>query len=85
MNKKPIIISVILIIIICVILLVPFKSSRLNDGGTIIYSAPLIKIVKWYYWSNNYADSYYSTAVYFFPNNLKNINELRKEHFEKFK
>jgi len=88
MKKKIFLISGILIILI--VLLVPFKRDTLEDGGTKIYSAPLLKVVQWYHsgLSVDYEDGtwhetepYYSTSIYFFPRNLKNINDLAKEYW----
>ena len=76
--------------IILIILLVPFKRDTVEDGGTKIYSAPLLKVVQWYNskLSIDYEDGAwdeiepdYSTSIYFFPNNLKSINELAKEYY----
>lgn len=79
--KKKVIITVCLLIIAAVILCVPFHVAHLNDGGTVIYSAPLVKIVKWFHLgeNNNFETGYYSTSVYFFPDSIKDINELELE------
>ena len=67
------------ILIILVVLLVPFKHDILSDGGTRIYSAPLLKVVQWLHWDALDADPdstrLYITSIYFFPENLKNIND----------
>lgn len=74
------------ILIILIVLFVPFKYDTLQDGGTRIYSAPLLKIVEWTHWDMLDVDSskFYVTSIYFFPKNLKNINDLKKEHWENF-
>lgn len=84
MRKKILISCGILIVLI--MLLVPFKHDILSDGGTRIYSAPLLKVVQWIHWDALDVNSTcsYVTSVYFFPENLKNINDLKKEHWEKF-
>lgn len=82
MKRKLIIIGVAVTILI--ILFVPFKYGTLDDGGTQVFSAPLLKIVKWYHWgdlSDNNNGAYYETKIYFFPNNLKDINTLKEEQF----
>jgi hypothetical protein len=59
---------------------VPFKYDTLNDGGTHVFSAPLLKIVKWYHWGdlNDIKGAYYETKIYFFPSNLKDINTFKR-------
>ena len=71
------------ILLILIVLLVPFKYDTLSDGGTRIYSAPLLKIVQWVDMDMVRDDSprNYITSIYFFPENLKDIGELKKEHF----
>ena len=80
--KKKIFISCAVSIIV-IVLFVPFGYDTLNDGGTKIYFAPLLKIVQWVDMDVARDDlpRTYTTSVYFFPENLKDIGELRKEHF----
>ena len=78
-TKKIIILCVVLVVLVA--LFVPFRSAILSDGGTIVYSAPLLKIVKWVHIEDHSKPKYYTTSVYFFPNNLKNIDQLKKEYY----
>ena len=80
MKRKLIIMSIVITILI--ILFVPFKYDTLEDGGTRVFSAPLLKVVKWYHWgdlNDNNKGEYYETKIYFFPSNLKDIDTLKKE------
>lgn len=82
MKRKLIIIG--LAITILIILFVPFKRDTLNDGGTQVFSSPLLKVIKWYHWgdlNNNNNSAYYKTEIYFFPSNLKDITTLKEEQF----
>jgi len=80
MKRKLIIIGIAITILI--ILFVPFKYNALDDGGTQVFSSPLLKVVKWYHWgdlNDNNKGAYYETEIYFFPSNLKDINTLKEE------
>ena len=82
-SKKKTIILV--AIVLLVILLLPIPATY-DDGGTCEWTALTYKIVRWVYldWeynedgSRDHLSTYNKTVIYFFPNNLKSINELWK-------
>lgn len=74
--KKKVIIAVVAILALVLFFPVPFQSY--DDGGTREFKALTYKIVKW---NRMQADDlcYNSTRFYFFPKNLKSVDELWKE------
>ena len=74
MKKK--IRIVIIIIIVLLILFFPIPKGHLDDGSR-VYSALTYKIVKWKYYDEKEGWGH-TTFVYWFPDNFKNINELRE-------
>ena len=75
MKKK--IRIVIIIIIVLLILFFPIPKGTLEDGGSKVYGALTYTVVKWVYFNEDRSRDY-RIAVYWFPDNLKNINELRE-------
>lgn len=75
MKKK--IRTVIIIIIVLLILFFPFPKGTLDDGGSKVYGALTYTAVKWVYINEDKSRDY-RTMVYWFPDNFKNINELRE-------
>lgn len=74
MKKKLIIIAIIFLIII----FVPIPMGTYDDG-TRTYNALTYKIVKWHKADLSVLGGwYYSTSVFWFPENFKNIDELKK-------
>lgn len=75
MKKKVIIIVT---VILALVLFFPVPFTSYDDGGTREFKALTYKIVKW---NRMQADDliYNTTRIYFFPNNLKSIDELWKE------
>ena len=81
-RKKKFVLAVMLLV--AIVLLLPFSCKVYEDGGTRTYAALTYKIVQWnrldsvYNQSGNieYIDVYQETAVYWFPNNFKSIDEL---------
>ena len=78
MKKK--IRTVIIIIIVLLILFFPIPKGTLDDGGSKVYGALTYTVVKWVYINEDRSRAY-RTAVYWFPDNLKNINELKKMYY----
>ncbi len=77
-KRKHIIISLVMILLL-VVLFVPIPTSPLRDGGTKIFNALTYKIVKWRRLISTDMDDgsrYENTSVYWFPDNMKNIEEL---------
>lgn len=81
---KKIIISV--LIICLVILILPIPQSPLKDGGTRVYNALTYKIVKWnklctqsLYTPEQEPIVYKNTSIYWFPENLSDMNILWEE------
>jgi uncharacterized ion transporter superfamily protein YfcC len=84
--KKRIVIMVSLILLLVLILFLPIPTGKYDDGGTREYSALTYKIVVW----NKYIvevdetgktvkqEHYQKTAVFWYPDNQKSINELWK-------
>ena len=75
MNKKKIIIIV--IVILAVLFIPSFPGTVFRDGGTRELKALAYKIVIW----NRLTEDgvYHKTRVYFFPKNMKSIDELWEE------
>ena len=75
--KKKIWIFVLAAVLLAVALFTPIPKSALKDGGTREYAALTYKIVQWKRLS---ADGMHeATRVYWFPNNLKSIDQLWKQ------
>ena len=74
MKKK---IRTCIIIIILLILFFPIPKGTLDDGGSKVYGALSYTAVKWVYINEDKSQDY-RTMVYWFPDNFKNINELRE-------
>ena len=77
MKKKTKII--VIIVILLLILFVPVPQGTLEDGGSKVYAALTYKVVDWVYINEDNSRGY-DTSVYWFPDNFKNINELREMH-----
>ena len=77
MKKKAVIITLIsalALLLIVAVLVVPVPSGQMKDGGTRVFSALSYKIVDW---NSITADSVYEkTKVYFFPDNLRDVDSL---------
>lgn len=62
-----------ILIIIAILLILVFPIKRIaNDGGTVVYSAALYKVIKW----NRiriYEENKTGTEIYFFPENLHSL------------
>ena len=63
--------------LLILVLLVPFRYEIYRDGGTREYRALLYKVVVWNRLVED--DIYCGTNVYFFPNNLRSIDDLWSE------
>ncbi|MBQ9080128.1 MAG: hypothetical protein IJY27_03565 [Clostridia bacterium] len=84
MKRK--ILSVVLILCIVVaILFIPFNKVHYDDGGTVKITAIAYCVVKWktvdvedisQYRQGEPLPIYQNTCVYFFPNSLKDLDEL---------
>lgn len=80
--------SIIAVIIICILLVMflPIPIGTYDDGGTRAYNALTYKIVVWNKLiaelnedgSVNKTETYHKTSVFWFPDNLKSIDELWK-------
>lgn len=72
--KKKIWLPIIIALLIA-ILIIPIPTGIYRDGGTREYTAMTYKIVNW---RHLYGDEeiYDTTKVYFFPNNLKSLDDL---------
>ena len=73
-NRKK---KVIIIIIILLILFFPIPKGTLDDGSR-VYAALTYKLIKWTYIKDDKSIGWNKAAIYWFPKNYKNINELRK-------
>lgn len=74
-NKK----YIIIILIILALFFVPIPQTSYDDGGTREYIALTYKIVVWNKiggYEDGTETDYHNTIVYWFPYNLKSINEL---------
>ena len=83
MKKKYIV--AIALIALALVLFLPIPRGTYDDGGTREYTALTYKIVAWRRLVSNYDANgqlspsiYKNTAVYWFPDNLKRIDELWK-------
>ncbi|MBR7020354.1 MAG: hypothetical protein IKI15_04805 [Lachnospiraceae bacterium] len=85
MKKKKIIIILTVVLVLLVLLFMPFRVDTLSDGGSKVYSAVLYKYVKWKgLWYSEQTGELTETvkeAVYWFPDNLKSLDELRRKTF----
>ena len=72
MNKKRIIIMI--IVVLAVLFIPSFPGTVFRDGGTRELKALAYKIVIW----NRLTEegTYHKTRVYFFPKNMKGIDDL---------
>ena len=80
MSKKIRIGIGILVAIVLVLLFVPLKRRTVEDGGTVVYHAVAYDIVVWHV-RDSEGNVGNKTCVYWFPNNFKSIDELRKKEF----
>ena len=65
------------VVLLAVILFTPIPKGALRDGGTREYAALTYKIVQWKRLSGD--ETYEATRVYWFPDNLKSIDQLWKQ------
>lgn len=72
--KKKIWLGILGLLLLLAILFVPVPQGQLRDGGTRVYSALTYKLVNWNRITD--AQTYQATAVYWFPDNLKSVDEL---------
>lgn len=72
--KKKIWIPIITAVVLLAVLFVPIPSGTYKDGGTREYTALTYKIVDWNKLTSD--GKYDKTKIYFFPNNIKSIDEL---------
>lgn len=79
--KKRILIAIVVAIVTLAVLFVPKPGNIYKDGGSREYSALTYKIVKWNRLSED--GNYSNTRVYFFPENLKSIDELWQQEAQK--
>lgn len=75
--KKKIIFVLVIIVVIAAVLFVPIPAGAMKDGGSRVYSALTYKIIKWNRILSEH-EFYKKTRVYWFPNNLKSVDELWK-------
>ena len=75
--KKKIWIFVLAAVLLAVVLFTPIPKSALRDGGTREYTALTYKIVQWKRLSAD--GTHEATRVYWFPDNLKSIDQLWKQ------
>jgi hypothetical protein len=63
--------------VLLAVLFVPIPTGICRDGGTRTYTALTYKIIDW----NRLTDDgiYEKTEIYFFPHNLKSVDELWKQ------
>lgn len=81
--KRKLIISLVVILVLGVLFFPIYKGSY-DDGGTRVYDALTYKIVVWNKLYVNMAEdnqpaestAYKKTSVYWFPHNIKSIDEL---------
>lgn len=90
MKKKTKLIILSVVLILLAVLLIPFKVDILEDGGSKVYSAVLYKYVKWVGFQKSEQTGVYETetikkSVYWFPENFKHIDELRRKAFSQTK
>ena len=79
MKKRTIITIVSILVVTCVAaLFVPFSVKNYDDGGTCEFGALTYKIVAWnkYSMMGQEKSVYKKTAVYWYPDNQKDISEL---------
>lgn len=83
MKKKYI--AIILLAAVALVLFFPIPRGTYDDGGTREYTALTYKIVSWHKLVSIYDENgqlspsvYENTSVYWFPDNLKKIDELWK-------
>ena len=81
MKKKTL--CLICAVVLLVVLFLPFRVTRYDDGGSVQITALTYSIVKWNrpeLYLNDDGTSrggrYENTCVYLFPNNFKNLDEL---------
>lgn len=60
-----------ILIIILAVLILPTRKVA-NDGGTVVYSSALYKVIKWNR-MRNFEENKTGTEVYFFPENLHSL------------
>ena len=70
-------IFVFLAVLLLLVLLTPYRFVTFRDGGTREYGALLYKIVVWNRLVED--DIYCGTDIYFFPDNLRSIDDLWSE------
>ena len=85
MKKKITIIAA--VCLVAVILFTPVSMGTLEDGGTRDYRALTYRIIKWnrpngISEDGTHLEYYQKTGVYFFPYNLKDIDELFELEFK---
>ena len=81
MKSKKFIIICVIAIVTLIILFVPFVVHDYDDGGTKTYGSLTYKIVVWNVIIHPEGEDYqiyHKTNVYWFPNNLKSLDELWK-------
>lgn len=72
MKKK---IWIPIVIVLIAVLFIPIPSGVYKDGGTREYTALTYKVVDWNRLTDD-GSTYSATKVYFFPNNLRSIDNL---------
>ena len=90
MKKKTVIIAAIVLFIFILILFLPIPRGTYRDGGTKDYRALTYRIVVWNRLTDRTGEdgaaevifTYHKTSVYWFPENLKSIDELWKAETE---
>ena len=75
--KKKIWIPIVIVVVLLLVLFVPYSNEVYLDGGTRTYTALTYKIVHWNKISIDHS-VYDDINIYFFPDNLKSIDELWK-------
>ncbi len=80
--------TIITIVSVCLIaaLFLPYQVLMYEDGGSVEYRAIAYKLVFWDFFDTVYGsdgnierlEKTEKTALYFFPDNLKSIDELKK-------
>lgn len=82
--KKKIIICVGIVLAFGLVFFMPIPQGAYDDGGTRAYAALTYKLVQWNRMISVYnadgrmerVDRYQETSVYWFPDNLRSIDEL---------
>ncbi|MBQ7411465.1 MAG: hypothetical protein IJW10_00965 [Clostridia bacterium] len=74
-HKKLKIFFICLAVFVLIVLFTPFIVLHYDDGGTTTYFALTYKIVDWKK-DLDYPDVEQRTRIYFFPDNLKDLDEL---------